>query len=326
MMKTRLKLGGAALALLAAAAVHAESLPGPVVSPQWLHDHLDAVTVLDVRSDVDGYSTAAEFETDAKTGTKKLVTVGGHIGPALLVDFDKIRTTRMVGEKKVEKMLPDREAFTALMQSVGLDSGKPVVITANGQTVDEVDMAARLYWSLKVYGQNQMAILDGGDAAWITAGYPMSTDKSVPKKGDWAASAEHKELVAELVDVQKAAADGKTQLVDARSLPQYLGLTVKKPLVTAAGHVAGAVNLPTDVHAKASGPAQVFLSADEYRGVMKALNVKDGVPTIAYCNTGHLASGGWFIMSEVLGNKDVRLYDGSMHEWTTFGNPVVGLK
>ncbi len=314
----------AAATLLTLGAQADVSLPGPVVNAQWLASHLDEVTVLDVRSDVDAFGGAPEYEVNEKAGAKTLVTVGGHIPKALLVDFDRTRSSRMVDGRKVDKMLPDKATFEALMQDVGLRAAKPIVITANGQTVDEIDMAARLYWSLKVYGEDRLAILDGGDAGWLAAGQALVSDKTATVKGDWKATAERRELLAEAADVEQAAA-AKQQLVDARPLPQYLGLTFKKPLVTAGGHVAGARNLPTDVHTKSAGGAQVFLTPAEYRGVMKLQGIDATAPSISYCNTGHLASGAWFVMSEVLGNKNVKLYDGSMHDWTTAGHPVVNL-
>ncbi|MBA4286354.1 MAG: sulfurtransferase [Xanthomonadaceae bacterium] len=306
--------------------VHAADggLPGPVVNAQWLASHLDQVTVLDVRSDVDAFTGTPEFEANEKTGAKTLVTVAGHIPKALLVDFDRTRSPRMIGGRKVEKMLPEKAAFEAVMQEAGLSAGQSIVITANGQTVDEMDMAARLYWSLKVYGEDRIAILDGGDAGWLAAGQTLVSDKPVTTRGDWKATAERRELLAEATDVEKAAA-AKVQLVDARPLPQYAGLTFKKPLVTAGGHIGGARNLPTDVHTKAAGGAQIFLTPAEYRGMMALQGIDPEAPSISYCNTGHLASGAWFVMSEVLGNRSVKLYDGSMHDWTHSGHPVVSL-
>lgn len=313
----------AALAAVAGLA-HAGSLPGPVVSPKWLAEHLGEVVVVDVRSDVDAYSGQPEFEVNEKTGARTLVTVAGHIPGARLVDFDRTRVTRTIDGRKVEKLLPDTAAFETLMQDAGVPAGKPLVITHNGQTPDELDMAARLYWSLKVLGAGELAILDGGDAGWLAAGQALVADKVGTVKGDWKAGMPRRELLAEAGDVDKAAT-ASVQLVDARPLPQFLGLSFKKPLVVAGGHVAGARNFPTDVHARASGGAQMFLTPAEYRGVMRQQGIDPAAPSITYCNTGHLASGAWFVMSEVLGNPAVRLYDGSMHEWTSAGRPVVGV-
>lgn len=320
-----LKLGGPLLAVLLAAPAFAETaLPGPVVNAAWLKAHLSEVVVLDVRDDLKTLAAEPEFETDAKTGQKKLSGVGGRIEGSLPVDFNKIRVDREVGGKKITKMLPGKAEFQELMQAAGLNKGMPIVIASTGDDAGQVEEATRLYWSLKVYGADHMAVLDGGVAAWLAAGNPVTTAAATATRGNWEAGDARADLIAEAADVE-AAAKKKVQLIDARPLPQYLGLSFKKPVVLAGGHVAGAKNFPTDVRFKAAGPAQVFLSADEYRYVMKAQDVDAGAPSIAYCNTGHMASGLWFIQSEILGNSKARVYDGSMHEWTTLGKPVVGV-
>jgi len=69
----------------------------------------------------------------------------------------------------------------------------------------------------------------------------------------------------------------------------------------------------------------MFLGAPQYAKVMGAVGIAPKAGAITYCNTGHMAAGAWFVLSEIMGLADVRLYDGSMHEWTTLGRPVVGL-
>lgn len=318
--------GAAATVMLAATTLASagDVLPGPVVTAQWLSEHQKDVVIVDVRDDLDTWTTAPEYEKDEKTGAQKLSATGGHIENALPLLFKKVRVDRTVDGKKIEKMLPDKAYVQDLMQATGVARGKPIVITSTGEAADQVDSAARVYWTLKVYGADQLAILDGGNAAWLGAGLPVSTAKTEAPRGDWEATAERRELLAEMADVDQAIKD-KAQLVDARPLPQYLGLSFKKPVVTAGGHLAGALNYPTDVRTRSSGIAYMFLKPEEYRAVMKAQGISDQAPTITYCNTGHMASGAWFVQSEILGAKNVRVYDGSMHEWTTLGRPVVGL-
>jgi thiosulfate/3-mercaptopyruvate sulfurtransferase len=301
----------------------AAELPGPLVTSAWLAQHASEVVILDVRDDLASFKTAPQFETDKVSGKKTLTELGGHIPGALLLDFSKTRVERTIDGRQVKAMLPDRAVFENLMRDAGVTKGRPIIVTMPGQSVEDLDEAARTYWSLKVYGQNAIAILDGGVAGWIDSGQPVSLDPAVPARGNWQASAAHQELVAESQDVADAAAS-KVQLVDARPLPYYLGLQ-KKPVVKSAGHIAGAVDFPTDVVSIAQGPETHFLSADQYKTVFEKIGVKDHGPSITYCNTGHLAAGAWFVMSEVLGNKQVKLYDGSMHEWTLENRPVVGM-
>jgi thiosulfate/3-mercaptopyruvate sulfurtransferase len=302
--------------------VSAATLPGPVVSVQWLQEHRDAVVVLDVRSDVDAFTAAPEYGTDPKTGAKVLETLGGHIPGARLVDFEKTRVSRVIDGKKIDKLLPSSDEVQALVRSLGVNMGDVLVITAQGESFDEVDMAARLYWTLKTDGHRDLALLDGGNAAWAAAGYAISTDASPQvATGNWQAQRDASWL-AEMNDVHPGRSS--PLLVDARPLQQYLGVYFKKPAVAAGGHIKGAVNFPPDVQLRPNGRAQMFMSAAQYRDVLGDIGVHPKRRAIVYCNTGHMAAGAWFVLSEIMGVRDARLYDGSMHEWTSFGRPVVG--
>ena len=151
----------------------------------------------------------------------------------------------------------------------------------------------------------------------------MSTDAAPQGGGDWTASKANMHYVASSHDVARAI--GKAQIVDARPMPFYVGL-VKKPNVGSAGHIKGAVNLPPDMRSTETNGSEHFLSAAEYRQIFPHLGIQAHKPSITYCNTGHLASGAWFVLSEVMKNPNVKLYDGSMYEWTTEKRPVVGLR
>jgi thiosulfate/3-mercaptopyruvate sulfurtransferase len=312
------------VALLMPALASAVDLPGPVVDAAWLKSHLGKVVVLDVRSDPTTWTVAPEFTENKEAGTKTLAYAGGHIDGALLVDFNKIRVDRVINGKKISKLVPDAAQLQAVMRASGVPTGRPIVITAIGEAPFEIEEAARLYWTLKLYGADQLALLDGGNAAWLQAGLPVSTSVSRPDAGNWTAGPLREDLLAEVAEVKQAIND-RHQIIDARPLPQFLGLSFKKPSVMAGGHLPGARNLPTDVRFRARGVAQHFLNPKEYRGVFAAQGIAPEAPTVTYCNTGHMAAGSWFIQSEILGNSEVRLYDGSMHEWTTLGHPVVGL-
>ncbi|MBW8312497.1 MAG: hypothetical protein K0M64_10750 [Rhizobium sp.] len=311
------------LSVLLSAPLAAVELPGPVVSPEWLDQNRDAVVVLDVRNGLDAFTEAPEYET-AEDGSKKLTVVGGHVPGARPVDFNTLRVSITVDGKKIDKMLPSREQVQALVRGWGVDQDDVLVITSPGESFDESDMAARLYWTLKVHGHQAMALLDGGNAAWGQAGLPLATDAAIaPAAGNWTAGELQPRWFAAAADLKPGQA--APQLVDARPAPQYLGLFFKKPAVTAGGHVEGAVNFAPDVRTREAGLSRGFFAADRYRQVLGAVGVKPEAGSIVYCNTGHMAAGAWFVLSEVLGVENVKLYDGSMHEWTTLGHPVVGL-
>ena len=304
--------------------VQAITLPGPVVSADWLSNNLSDVQVIEVRTDLASYLRNPEFDTDKKTGKKFLVEVGGHITNSTLLDFKKVRVERLVDGKKIKFLIPEKADFEKLVQSLGINSDKPIVLVPIGQDMSDIDEALRTYWSFKVYGEDQVAVLDGGIAGWLSEGREFTTANSPKAAGNWAAKAERKELVASSDDVAAASKSGKPQLLDARQPAQYLGLA-KRPDVLTFGHIAGSKELAPELLAKPSNGALYFWQKNTYDALMSANGLSIKGPTIAYCNTGHLAAGGWFVMSELVGNKSTKLYDGSLYLWTLEGRPLVGV-
>ena len=96
-------------------------------------------------------------------------------------------------------------------------------------------------------------------------------------------------------------------------------------MVAAGGHLEGAKALPTEAIMAPVGAAQQFMGEKQYTAIYKQQGIDASKPTIAYCNTGHFASGAWFVASEIMKQKDAKMYAGSMNEWTNLKNPVVGL-
>jgi thiosulfate/3-mercaptopyruvate sulfurtransferase len=121
-----------------------------------------------------------------------------------------------------------------------------------------------------------------------------------------------------------AAASQSGQLVDARVASQYYGLN-KRDYVYGYGHVANAHLVSPDVLSRSSQGVAYFYPAKTYASLFSAAGVDPSKATVTYCNSGHLASGPWFILSEIVGNQQVRLYDGSMHQWTLEKRPTVAV-
>lgn len=321
-----MKWVGASVITIAAHAAAAVTLPGPLVTAQWLKEHQQEVILVDVRDNLKTFTAEPQFDVDKKTGKKTLVETGGHIAGAISVEFGKIREERVVDGVKIKAQLPTKEHFQKTMDDFGLNhSDKPIVIVSTGESVDAMDMATRLYFQLRYFGEasGKVAILNGGVNAWIQAGYPVSTEAATTAKGDWVASAEDKDILASLDQVKQALSSGADQFVDARPTAQFLSI-VKNPINKTAGHLPGARSFPTDAIVKPVGAAREFMSAEDYKKIYAQLNIDPSAPTVTYCNTGHLASGAWFVFHEILGNKSSRLYAGSMTEWTNLGNPTVG--
>jgi thiosulfate/3-mercaptopyruvate sulfurtransferase len=313
------------LVLITAQPVLATSpLPGPLVETDWLAANLDKVVVVDVRKDVASFTKPAKMTKDKKSGKLKIVAVGGHIPGAHLVNYKKVRADRQIDGRKVTRMLPEQADFEKLMREAGVNNDSAVVIVSKGLSNSDMTMATRLYWQMKYYGHDNMAILNGGMAQWLLDGRQTDVSKAVPGKGNWAVSAKRDEILANSDDVAGALGKKEIQLVDYRPISLYLG-TSKKSYVYDKGHIPGAKTFPNELITVGSAPAR-FPAVEELGKLYQAMNLEKEAPSIAYCNSGHLASGGWFIQHELLGNKNVKLYDGSMHEWTLEKRPVKAME
>lgn len=324
-MKTQIRfVAGAALLGLAQWAL-ALDVPGPVVDGEWLAKNRADVTILDVRPSQKSFTVAPEFETDKKTGKKFLVELGGHIDGAVPVDNKKVRVDRVINGLTVKSVIPERADFEKLVRSWGVAAGRPIVIVSAGMEPLDFNDAARLFWQFKVYGEDNIAVLNGGTAGWIAAGREVSTAAVKVAEGNWASKSDRTaEYNATSEDVAKAQADKSAQLIDARDDAHFLGLS-KASSTSAAGHMAGARNVYTGLMSTQGGDAARLLGADTYRDVFKLSGLDAQAPAITYCNTGHQASGTWFVLTQILGNKNVKLYDGSMHQWTLEKRPTVAV-
>jgi len=303
----------------------AVQVPGPLVDSAWLAKNQKNVLILDVREDPGSFTRKPVIKVDKKTRKMKIVNVGGHIPGAVLVDYKKIRANKKLGGMQLQKMLPGKKAMENMMQALGANQDSAIVLVSRGQSNLDMTGATRMYWQLKYYGQNNMAILDGGVAQWLTDGHKVSIGKTTVSKGNWKVTAERNEILATSDDVARAMKDGSVQLVDNRPISQYLGVVYKKSYVYAPGHIPTAKSFPNELFTAAGAPAK-FNSADKLTSLSEAMGIDPKKPAISYCNSGHLATGGWFYMHEVMGNKNVKMYDGSMHEWTKEKRPVVTMK
>jgi thiosulfate/3-mercaptopyruvate sulfurtransferase len=230
--------------------------------------------------------------------------VKAHIPGAVHSDYDKAgwRVTR----NGVPFMLPTAAELEKLIGETGIDEDTRVVIVPAGVSATDFGAAARVYWTLKVAGHPSVSILDGGFAAWRAAGYPVESGAVVPVPKIFTLHLNER-LLAQLAAVER---NEHAALIDARPASYFDGKE-KAPAAQAYGHIPGAINLD---------------SATFYDPATNRLRPKDQLARIAaqlpagsivtYCNTGHWAATDWFVLAAVLGRSEVRLYDGSMVEWT----------
>ncbi len=316
---------GALLLTLAgwAGAAHAAVLPGPLVTPPWLQEHAKQVQIVDIRDSLGSLTNDPKFST--VKGQKVLDEVGGHIPDALSVNFWGLRQKHLIDGKTIDLMLPTAKEFEESMQAVQLEQNKPIVIVPTGDDATSLQEAAFFAWELEVFGvpAEQIAILNGGMHAWISAGYPVDTDAIAPMSSSkWQAKAPDPALLATIAQVQ-ATQRAHGLLLDARPLAQFAGLE-RTPVVPVGGRLAGSTALPSELfYRNAEDGSWRFLSAHVYRKVLAGAGVHRLAPGIVYCNTGQYAAGAWFVLHRILGLKGVREYPGGMNEWVQRGLPIV---
>ncbi len=239
----------------------------------------------------------------------------GHIPGAVNTNYGKDGWRAERKEDKVPDMLPADVGPLAAMigTKLGIDNDTHVVLVPQGNTALDVGQATRVYWTFKVLGHDKVSILNGGIASYSEdekAPMEKGIVKAVPKT--FKANV-RKEMLVTMDDVKKARAAGNVLLVDNRPEDQYVGIA-KHPKAPISGTIAGAKNLPNQ-WTTVNGGGEFRSKAQ-----LEKLYAYAGVPTtgaqINFCNTGHWASVGWFVSSELMGNKQARMYDGSMVEYT----------
>jgi thiosulfate/3-mercaptopyruvate sulfurtransferase len=283
-----------AAALLAAPA--AALAVEPLTSVDTLRARLGEpdLVILDIRSAIDG----SKADAYAK----------GHIPGAIASDYDKSgwRTTR----NGLPYMLPSVAQLEKLIGELGVDEDSKVVVVPAGVSATDFGAASRVYWTLKVAGVHEVSILDGGLAAWTATKYPLETGIVTPSPRIFTATI-NKSMIAELADVEKLAESGDGTLIDARP-PEYFKGKLKIDAAAAYGHIPRSINIDS---AEFYDPATNRLRPRDRLAAI-ASRISPSGPVITYCNTGHWSSTDWFVLTELLGRKDVTLYYGSMVEWS----------
>jgi thiosulfate/3-mercaptopyruvate sulfurtransferase len=208
--------------------------------------------------------------------------------------------------------LPAPDALTARVQSLGLTPETHAVVVSSGEDASDFGASARVYWTLKALGLRELSILNGGVAAWSAAGMPLDNVAVKVAPSSFVPRLDPS-LIATREQTIAAARAGSAKLVDARPARFHRGET-RHPAAKLPGTVKGAVNVE---HASWFRPGtSTFVSVDEARRIATATTIDPSRDTISFCNTGHWAATNWFAMSEMLGQRNVRLYPGSMVDWT----------
>ena len=231
----------------------------------------------------------------------------GHIPGSVHADY--AHASWRLPRDNTSVYLPEPAQFEALAGDLGVAPESDIVIVHEGSDATSFGSAARVYWSFKAMGHASIAILDGGYRGWTAdKARAVATGASNPVAAIYEAKPVP-ELRASLDDVIAAEKTGAA-LIDSRPESYFSGLE-KHKAVKSFGHIPGSVNIP---HSRAFDAS--FKLKDRAALAKEFAATAKADTAIAYCNTGHWGATDWFVMSEVLGQKGVKLYDGSMLEYS----------
>ena len=254
----------------------------------------DNLVILDTRTAADGGKTGFE---------------AGHIPGSVHTDYAADGWRAKSGS--APGLLPPLDAVAQLVGGLGIKPHDDVVVVPAGTRATDLAAAARIYWTLKVIGHGQQAILDGGFKGWSAdAGRPVETGASVPTAAPPYPVVMQQRLRSNTDATFVASRSNLATLVDARSASYFEGHE-KAAEARTGGHIPGAV---AQDYADAFDAASGRLKPQEELSRLYG-KIPSG-PAISYCNTGHSAALNWFVLSEVLRREEVALYDGSMTAWT----------
>ncbi|WP_266081078.1 sulfurtransferase [Haladaptatus caseinilyticus] len=284
-----------------------------LVSPDWLHDHLDAFQSDDpdyrlVEADIEYEKSYAEAHIPGAVGFRW----GTHL------------------QDSIERDILKRAEFEEIVQDAGITRDTTVVLYGD----ESNQWAAYAYWQFKYYGHEDVRLLDGGRPYWFDNEYP--TTDAVPNftSREYESGGPNEDLRAYLDRVKEVAAiegessaegraevgdDPEIPMVDVRSEAEYRGEKIapegSEETARRAGHIPGATNITWKENLDDEGR---FKEGDDLQSVYAERDINGDSEIISYCRIGERSSITWFALHELLG-WDVTNYDGS---WTEWGNLV----
>lgn len=263
-----------------------------LVNTEWALAHLDDTNVIFIEVDED----TTIYETN-------------HIRNAIRLDWKNDL------QDKVRRDFINADQFSALLSSRGVRNEDTVVLYGGNNNW----FAAYAYWYFKLYGHQDVRLLDGGRKKWELDGLELVSEVPFRTATNYVAKPQDLKLRAFRDEVVSAI--GVKNLIDVRSPDEYAG-RLKAPAHLPqeggqiGGHVPTAINVPWS---KAANEDGTFKSAKELQKIYSDAGLDFGKQTIAYCRIGERSAHSWFVLHELLGLDDVKNYDGS---WTEYGSLV----
>jgi thiosulfate/3-mercaptopyruvate sulfurtransferase len=265
-----------------------------LVTTDWLAEHLndDGVVVAEVDENPDVYDE-------------------GHIPGAVKLHWkDDL-------QDPVERDLVEKGEFERLMGSLGIGNDTKLILYGDRNNW----FAAYAYWYLKIYGHDDVRLVDGGRQKWIDESRSLTIDAPPLRQSSYTAQERDESIRAYRGAVAETIGADGVALVDVRSPQEFSGDLISPPGyeqegAQRGGHIPTAASIPWAQAVRDDG---TFKRADELRELYGAKGVTPDKSVTAYCRIGERSAHTWFVLRELLGYDDVKNYDGS---WTEWGNLV----
>jgi thiosulfate/3-mercaptopyruvate sulfurtransferase len=263
-----------------------------LVDADWVEAHRDdpGVVLVEVDEDTSAYDK-------------------GHIRGAVKIDWKKDL------QDPVRRDFVDKAGFEQLLSERGISNDDTVILYGGNNNW----FAAYAYWYFRLYGHQNVKLLDGGRKKWELDSRELVTD--VPHRPATSYRAQDQDRAIRAFRDEVVAAIGSKNLVDVRSPDEFAGRLLApahlpQEQAQRGGHVPTAKNVPWSKAAEDDG---TFKSDEALRTLYGEAGVDFGTDTIAYCRIGERSAHTWFVLHELLGQPNVKNYDGS---WTEYGSLV----
>ena len=267
--------------------------PRTLVSTDWLAKHL---------RDPDLRVLDASWYLPAQNRDAKAEYAASHIPGARFFDIDEISDQR----SNLPHMAPPPEKFISRLRAMGVGDGHQVVVYDGAG----IFSAARVWWTFRLMGKMDVAVLDGGFPKWQAEGREVEDMPPVIRDRHITVSRQN-QLVKDVTQVAHAAKLGEAEIIDARSAPRFRGEAPEPRAGLRSGHIPGSKNLP---FADVLNPDGTMKSPAQLKQVFEAAGIDLKKPAITTCGSGVTAA----ILSlalERMGHRNHALYDGSWAEW-----------
>ncbi|MBG6156069.1 thiosulfate/3-mercaptopyruvate sulfurtransferase [Labrenzia sp. EL_13] len=264
----------------------------PLVSTQWLADHLESPDLAVINAWMPPVT-----HPDAPP-----VYPNAHVPGAVFFDVNEICDKT----SDLPHMLPQPHVFSSAMRKLGIGDGQTIVV------YDDFGFysAPRVWWTLRTMGAERVFVLDGGFPKWRAENRPVTDDVPRKPQSHFTSRLNHG-AVADLAEIRNTIRASSRQILDARSVDRFSGVAPEPRAGLRSGHMPSALNLPFTRLINESG---TFRTKDELKQIYQEAGVDLEKPVTTTCGSGVTAA----ILTlglTVLGSRDLALYDGSWTDW-----------